>query len=179
MYRTSGYNANVDAMSRLPVSPAAYEEEDIFQTMYLEELPVKVCDIKNATKVDPVSAKVVMYTSCGWPQSIKDLSDDLKLFYWRRNELTIEQGYILWGLCVVIPQKFQERLLNEIHEEHLGICRMKALARSYLWWLQLDKAIEIKVKSCKVCVVVQNSPPATPMYIYLAMAILYLAASSH
>ena len=164
VYRTSGNNANADAMSRLPVSPATYEEEDIFQTTCLEELPVRACDIKNATKVDPVLAKVVMYTSRGWPQSTKDLSDDLKPFYWKRNELTIEQGCILWGLRVVIPQRFQERLLHETHEEHPGICRMKALARSYLWWPQLDKVIETKVKSCEVCAAVQNSPPATPLY---------------
>jgi len=41
---------------------------------------------------------------------------------------------------------------------------MKALARSYLWWPQLDKAIETKVKSCEVCTAVQNSPPTSPLY---------------
>ena len=41
---------------------------------------------------------------------------------------------------------------------------MKALARSYLWWPQLDKAIETKVKSHEVYTAVQNSPPATPLY---------------
>ena len=41
---------------------------------------------------------------------------------------------------------------------------MKALARSYLWWPQLDKAIETKVKSCEVCAAVQNSPPANPLH---------------
>ena len=62
------------------------------------------------------------------------------------------------------PQKFREWLLNEIHEEHPGICRMNALARSYLWWPQLDKAIETKVKSCEVCAAAQNSPPTSPLY---------------
>ena len=58
VYCTSGNNANVNAMSRLP---AAYEEEDIFQTTCLEEFPVRACDIKNATRVDLVLAKVIMY----------------------------------------------------------------------------------------------------------------------
>ena len=34
---------------------------------------------------------------------------------------------------VLIPEKFREQLLNQIHEEHPDICKMKALARSYLW----------------------------------------------
>ena len=41
---------------------------------------------------------------------------------------------------------------------------MKALVRSYLWWPQLDKAIETKVKLCEVCAEVQNSPPANPLH---------------
>jgi len=99
----------------------------------------------------PGSTKVVTYTSHKWPQSMQ------MTYFQRKNELIIDQGCILWGLRVVIPQKFWERLLNEIHK---GMCRIKALARSYLWWPQLNKAIETKVKSCEVCVTVQNSPPA-------------------
>jgi len=37
-YHTSGNNTNADAMSRLPVSPAVEEVEDIFQT---KELPIR------------------------------------------------------------------------------------------------------------------------------------------
>jgi len=94
---------------------------------------------------------------------MKNLPDDLTPYFWRRNELTIE--FILWDLHLVIPQKFRERLLNEIHdEEHPSICRMKTLARFYLWWPQLAKAIETKVKLCEVCAAVQNSPPANPLH---------------
>jgi len=81
-YRTSQNNANTDAMSRLPVSPAVEEVDDIFQTTYLEELPIRACDIRDATKVDPVLSKVVLYTSNGWPHSMKDLPDDLKPYFW-------------------------------------------------------------------------------------------------
>ena len=51
----------------------------------------------------------------------------------------------------------RERLLNQIHKEHPGICKMKALARCYLWWPTLDKDIETKVKSCTTAV--RNAPP--------------------
>ena len=50
VYRTSGKNVNADAMSRLPVSPAAYEE-DIFQTTCLEELPVRAVILKMPPKL--------------------------------------------------------------------------------------------------------------------------------
>ena len=80
------------------------------------------------------------------------------------DQLTVEQGCVLWGFCVVIPEKFREWLLNQIHEEHAGMCKMKALARCYLWWPILDKEIEPKVKSCAVCAAVRNIPPTAPLH---------------
>ena len=85
-------------------------------------------------------------------------------YYYRKDQLTTEQGCILWGFRVVIPEKFRERLLNQIHEEHPGICKMKALARCYLWWPTLDKDIETKVKACAVCAAVRNIPPTAPLH---------------
>ena len=35
---------------------------------------------------------------------------------------------MLWGLKVVIPGMYQDGLLDELHQEHHGICRMKSLA---------------------------------------------------
>ena len=164
VYRKSQDNANADAMSRLPASPAETEEGNIFQATYLDELPIRANDIGEATKVDPVLSKVLRYTSQGWPQSSNNIPDTLKPFFSRRDQLTVEQGCFMWGLRLVIPQQFHERLLNQIHEEHPGICKMKALARCYLWWPSLDKDIEKKVQFCGVCAAVRNSPPVAPLH---------------
>lgn len=46
--------------------------------------------------------------------------------------------------------KFRKALLEEIHGAHLGIAKMKAVARQYFWWPKIDKEIESYVKDCKV-----------------------------
>ena len=72
--------------------------------------------------------------------------------YWnRRHELTIEQGCILWGICVIVPRSLQDQVLRELHQSHPGIVLMKAVVRSYVWWPGLDGELETLVKSCNKC----------------------------
>ena len=43
------------------------------------------------------------------------------------------------------------------------ISRLKSVARSYIWWPGLDKAIEEVVKSCISCQAVKHSPAVAPV----------------
>ena len=70
---------------------------------------------------------------------------------------------MLWGLRVVIPDKYRFRLWDDLHQEHHGICRVKSLSRGYFWWLGLDAAIVERVQQCHVCVVLGKSPPRAPL----------------
>ena len=83
----------------------------------------------------------------------------------RRFELSLEQNCLLWGRKVVIPNQLRNRILQELHEcGHLGITRMKALARSHFWWPKLDGSIETMARQCAACKQVKNTPPTTPLH---------------
>ena len=56
----------------------------------------------------------------------------------RRNELSLQHGCVLWGSRVIIPSKLRPSLLGELHAGHFGSSCVKELARSYLWWPNLD-----------------------------------------
>ena len=71
---------------------------------------------------------------------------------------------LFWGARVVIPQKGRDTLLDELHDTHPGIVKMKAVARSYLWWPGLDTEIEMRVKGCNICQIYNKQPPVSPLH---------------
>ena len=164
-YRNSAEHANADALSRLvptSVDDQEEEEEEVYLISYLEELPVTARDIATATRKDPVLGRVYDFTLHGWPQALDDQA--LQPYFSRKQELSVDQGCVLWGLRVVVPEKYRVRLSDDLHQEHHGICRMKSLARGYFWWPRLDGAIAERVQLCHVCAALGKSPPRAPLY---------------
>ena len=68
------------------------------------------------------------------------------------------------GIRVIVSQKLCERLLKELHLSHLGIHRMKLIARSHEWWPCIDRDIENLVKSCSACLEVKQAPHVAPLH---------------
>ena len=82
-----------------------------------------------------------MYDSTlhGWPSVAAD--PVLQPYFSRKHELSGDQGCVLLGLGVVIPEAYRVRLWDDLHQEHHGICGMKSLAGGYIWRPGLDWAI--------------------------------------
>ena len=69
-------------------------------------------------------------------------------FFQKSSELSLFDGCILWGSRVVILSAHREAILAELHKGHPGMVRMKALARSYVWWPGITGDIETAVHLC-------------------------------
>ena len=101
-----------------------------------------------------------MHFTRGWPSSVPS---DLKPFHLRREELTVEEDCLLWGVRVVLPAKLRPQNLSDLHRDHGGIVRMKAMARRCMWWPGMDTDIEPVAKSCVLCKVVKSAPQEAPL----------------
>ena len=104
---------------------------------------VQVC---RATRADPILSKVVHYLKTGWPAKVPDA---MKPYFTHRDELSIEEGCILWGIRVIVPKKLQSSVLDQLHEGHVGMVKIKMIARSYVQWPCIDRAIEDLVNLVK------------------------------
>lgn len=43
-------------------------------------------------------------------------------------------GCLLWGSRVIVPPPGQAQVMEELHDAHPGVSRMKSLARLFGWW---------------------------------------------
>ena len=56
--------------------------------------------------------------------------------------MCVEQDCLLWGSQIVIPRNVTTQVLQELHDTHLSIMRMKSLTRLHVWWPKIDRDIE-------------------------------------
>lgn len=161
-YIQGSTNNCADALSRLTNLSDVIMNEEIFVLKFIDNnfsRPIRFDDVAKQTICDPILSKIVQFVKSGWPVSVKNLDQCLKIFYDKRNEINLDNNILLWGHRVIIPSKFRKTLLDEIHSTHIGIVRTKALVRSYFWWPAIDKDIEMMINSCYQCKHHQNNPP--------------------
>ena len=162
-------NVVADALSRLPLPEEARDleaEEAIYNisSKKIDSMPVTAKQIRDATRTDPVLGRVLTFIKFGWPDG--EVEDErLRPFFNKRQELTLEQDCILWGLRVVVPEELRAAVLAELHVAHPGVVRMKEVARSHVWWPNIDNAIADTVRQCASCqenVACPSVAPLTP-----------------
>ena len=74
---------------------------------------------------------------------------------------------LLWGIHVIVPEKFRHALIEEPHQDHPVALRMKSVARSYFWYLRLDKDFEDRAQGCVACQGIKNSSPVAPLHLWV------------
>ncbi|KAG5886201.1 hypothetical protein JTB14_028032 [Gonioctena quinquepunctata] len=151
-----------DALSRLPLTSQDIEGPPLQEVLMLESVPeisFTAEEIAKKTKEDRILSKVSLWIQTGWTDDKNKVPEELKQFWQKRNELSMYNGCLLWGNRVIIPSIETNQVLQILHATHPGIVRMKALARSYVWWPGLDADIERLVHGCSVCQENRNMPP--------------------
>ena len=167
-HRPGSQMGNADALSRLPLPDCPLDSDvpplgDVKMVMnHLTNTVVTDSDIKAWTEKDPVLSRVHHSILHGWPTASTDRL--LQPYLNKKDELSAVDGCVLWGARVVIPPTAQKQVLEQLHDSHPGISRMKSLARSYVWWPGLDADISAVVQRCNTCQLHRPSPTKAPLH---------------
>jgi hypothetical protein len=161
---------HADVLSRLIDRHVKPDDEFVVASVHMEQdmdrvfddaiidLPVKFEDVLDATKKDKTLQTVLGFTKRQWPENPKSLSTELQPFFSRRDGLSIIKGCLFYADRLIVPRTLRMKVLNQLHRGHPGVVRMKAVARSYVFWPGIDDDVQTYVKRCASCASAQKTP---------------------
>ncbi|XP_039524968.1 uncharacterized protein K02A2.6-like [Pimephales promelas] len=163
IYKPGKDHGNADALSRLPLStePDMEQEERVLMLENADITLITAEQVRGWTQKDPILSRVREMVQHGGHELIGTEFDP---FTSRKDELSVQDGCVLWGPRVIIPSVGRSEVLKQLHQCHPGVCRMKAMARSYVWWSKLDQDVERLVKTCHLCQEHRNVPAVAPLH---------------
>lgn len=82
----------------------------------------------------------------------------MQAFNKERLTYSVHDGCVFKGHRVVIPSNLRRQILSKLHEGHLGIARMRSVARDIYWWPNIDRDIANFASCCTLCAKARNVP---------------------
>ena len=148
-----------DCLSQLS-NPASQEEDESLNLHVTsiesedgDSLPfLTLSNICNALMEDPRSVLLGDLILNGWPESCKDLDQELKPYWIHHFNLSIVDGIILLGKDhIVVPVALHEQFLKALHYTHQGITKTLARARNHAYWPGIAHDVLKLCHECEIC----------------------------
>ncbi|CAF1515164.1 unnamed protein product [Adineta ricciae] len=163
-YKSTTRHSNADALSRLPAPDdhSVVDDDTLTVNFIQNELaanwPVTAAEIATATDKDQLLDTVRKFTISEWPQKVDLKQPGIRSYFNSRISLSVVNGCLLRDMQVVIPTSLRPKVLRKLHDTHIGVVKMKQLARSYCWWPGINTDIERLVRTCTPCSQIQPIP---------------------
>ena len=132
--------------------PETEEEDDDFEVMSIMPVsPNKTQRLMEETQRDQECKELIDLIMNGWPNSSQELSQWIKRYFAFRDELVIQDGLIMKGQRILIPNSLKMEYLGELHKGHPGAETTKRRARETVYWFEITKDIDTFTAKCEKC----------------------------
>ncbi|EGT45586.1 hypothetical protein CAEBREN_24623 [Caenorhabditis brenneri] len=142
---------------------AEVDMEDAVDDWNSEDVtPVLETHIRNASAEDKELTEIMdLVENNAW--KFKPKSEVEKSWHHVKDRLKLIRNCLLLDDRVVVPKVLQAKVLQQLHEGHPGVVKMKHKARSFVYWKGLDSQIEKVVQNCCSCQENAKMPRVVPL----------------
>lgn len=99
----------------------------------------------------------------GWPTNNKNIPNGLHDYHKLRGELSADNSLVFFNDRLIVPKNLRLSFIKTLHDGHIGMTKMKQLARKLYYWPHIDSHIEEFVKRCFPCQTHQNNNIKEPL----------------
>ena len=150
-YVAGRHMKDADALSRLEFSTPSEQNchtETIFESDFQPEL-VTLEEVRHLTDLCSLSKRLKKRISTGkWGQ----VSQSERPFKSVATSLSVEDGLIIRGSCIVAPPLLRQRIIQLAHDPiHCSTENSLALISKEFWWPGMTKDVSEYVSKCNVC----------------------------
>ena len=118
--------------------------------------------IKQATENDEVLSKVRDAIENGHMGDVRSADPEIKPFLRYSDRLYVQDGVVLMGNRIAVPDRLQNRVLECLHSAHQGVTQMYARAELAVFWPNLHSDLEQIRADCATCRMNAPSNPKLP-----------------
>ena len=162
IYRPGREMVLADSMSRL--NPRKGPQIALDKTIHVVQFSTdKLREMQEHTNNDEdlhVLKEIILH---GWPETPRQVPKSIRQYWSCRNELSLEDGLIMFGERIIIPQTKREEVLQKLHYGHQGVSKCQLRAKSCVFWPGINKSIEEVVSRCSICQQYQRSQQSEPL----------------
>ena len=84
----------------------------------------------------------------GWPHNICDLPKEIQPYWTFHEEMTIEDGPLLKGTHIIIPQALHKEMIQLLHTGHLRLEKCLNRAKQSMYWPGLYDELKDLITNC-------------------------------
>ncbi|KAF0307558.1 Transposon Ty3-I Gag-Pol polyprotein [Amphibalanus amphitrite] len=162
-WRAGAEHVAPDALSRAPVQdpePGDEVGEDaaslrvcavVVAELHASGTDVRLDEVRRAALYDPEYQSLKRTIEEGFPQTKNDTPESIRRYWTVRDRLSVDDGLVVCGCRLVIPQELRKAVLAALHDGHLGKERTKSRARQVVYWPGMDADVENVTRSCRNC----------------------------
>ena len=163
-YIKGSNNQLTDCLSRLCCQKDKIELAKLKIHVITRQLPAtadRLNQFRTETAQDEELVLLKHIVQTGWPQDIRHLPKEIQPCWTFREEMTIEDGLLLKGTRIIVPQTLRTEMIQPLHTRHLRLEKCLNRAKQSMYWSGLYEELKDLVTNCTTCLKFNTQKPTS------------------